>query len=148
MFDVCFLHKATTIYKHYIFEHTTIQSSFSIFSAASCNSLSKTSSTTLLAIFIISKASFITGSASGLYGSDGGESPAAIKNVLVNFEARNEHRGKNLNKRTYNHSTFSSFFSLFCLFSGVVRFFFILFNGFIGHLVAALHPNIRIELPA
>jgi hypothetical protein len=131
--DVCFVHMAATIHKHYIFEHTTIQSSFSIFSATSCNSLSMTLSTTSLAIFIISKASFITRSASWLYGSDGGESSAATKNMLVNFEARNERQSKTLNRHTYNHGLFSSFFSLLCLFSGVVRFFFILFNGFIDH---------------
>jgi hypothetical protein len=47
---------------------------------------------TSLAIFIISKASFMAGSASGLYGSGGGERSAAIKNMLVNFEAKNEQR--------------------------------------------------------
>jgi hypothetical protein len=44
-----------------------------------------TSSTTLLAIFIISKASFIAGSASGLYDSGGGERPAAIKKYVGEF---------------------------------------------------------------
>jgi hypothetical protein len=45
---------------------------------------------TLLATFIISKAFFIIGSASELYGSSGGERPDVVKNMLVNFEARNE----------------------------------------------------------
>jgi hypothetical protein len=103
---------------------------------------------TSLAILIISKVSFIVGSASGLYDSGGGESPAAIKNMLVNFEARNEQRSKTLNKSTYNHGAFRSFFSSFSLFSGVVRFFLILFNGFISHLTIALHPNIRVKPPA
>jgi hypothetical protein len=135
----------STIHKYYIFQHTRIQSSFSIFSAASCNSLSTTSSTTSSAIFITSKASFITQSASGLYGSGGGESPAAIKNMMEKFEARNKLRSRTLNTCTYNHGAFSSFFSLFCLFSGIMRFFFILFNGFISHLTTALHPDIRIK---
>jgi hypothetical protein len=94
--DVCFVHMAATIHKHYIFQHTRIQSSFSIFSAASCNSLSTILSMTSLAIFITSKASFITGSASGSYGSGGGERPVAIKNMMENFETKNEQRSKNL----------------------------------------------------
>jgi hypothetical protein len=83
-----------------------------------------------------------------LYGSGGGERPATAKNMLVNFEARNEQRSKTLNKSTYNPGTFSSFFRSFTLFSGVVRFFLILFNGFISHLTTALHPNIRVKPPA
>jgi hypothetical protein len=63
-----------------------IQSSFNTFSATSCNSLSTTSSTTSLAIFIISKASFKAESGSRSYGSSG-ESSVAIKNMLVNSEA-------------------------------------------------------------
>jgi hypothetical protein len=71
-----------------------------------------------LGLTIISKASFITGSASWLYGSGGGERLAAIKNMMVNFEARNEQRSKN-RKSTYNHGAFSNFFSSFSLLSGV-----------------------------
>jgi hypothetical protein len=72
----------------YILKYTKIQSSFNTFSTASCNSLSTTS----LAIFIISKASFMARSTSGLYGSGGGERSVVIKNMLVNFEAKNEQR--------------------------------------------------------
>jgi hypothetical protein len=57
---------------------TRIYSSFRILSATSCKSLSTTSSTTSFAICITSRAAFITGSASGLYGSGGGERPAVI----------------------------------------------------------------------
>jgi hypothetical protein len=53
---------------------------------------------TSLAIFIMSKASFMAASTSGFYGSSGGERSAAIKNMLVNFEARNEQRSKTLIK--------------------------------------------------
>jgi hypothetical protein len=83
--NVWFLQKTKA---KYILKYTKIQSSFNTFSVASCNSLSTTS----LVIFIISKASFMAGLASGLYGSSGGERSAAIKNMLVNFEAKNEQR--------------------------------------------------------
>jgi hypothetical protein len=49
---------------------------------ASCNSLLTTSSMTLLAIFITSKASLMTESPSGLYGSGGGERPAIVKCIV------------------------------------------------------------------
>jgi hypothetical protein len=49
-------------------------------------------STASLAILIMSSASFIAESASGLYGSGSGESSAAIKNMLVNSEAKNKLR--------------------------------------------------------
>jgi hypothetical protein len=40
----------------------------------------------------MSNAYFMAGSALGLYGSGGGESSAAIKNMLVNSEAKNKLR--------------------------------------------------------
>jgi hypothetical protein len=49
------------------------------FSVASFSSLSTASSIASLAILIISNACFMAGSASGLYGSGGGESLATIK---------------------------------------------------------------------
>jgi hypothetical protein len=48
---------------------------------------STTSSTIVLATFITSKASFIMGSALGLYGSGGGERPAAVKYMLIRFRS-------------------------------------------------------------
>jgi hypothetical protein len=79
--DFCFLQKMKAIHKHYTFKYKKIYSSFSTFSVASFSSLSAASSTTLLAILIMSNVSFMVGSASGLYGTDGGESSATIKNV-------------------------------------------------------------------
>jgi hypothetical protein len=57
---------------------TRIQSSFKIFSAASFNSLLIASSTASSAIFIVSNAAFMAGSASGSYGSGGGDSSAKV----------------------------------------------------------------------
>jgi hypothetical protein len=77
------------IYGYYIFQkitfpkYTRIQSSFSIFSAASFRSLLTTSSTASSAILIVSIACFMTGSASGSYGSGGGESSAVVKYKLL-----------------------------------------------------------------
>jgi hypothetical protein len=68
--------------------------------------------------------------------------------MLVSFEVRNEQRSKTLNKNTYNHGAFSNFFSSFSLLSSVVRFFLVLFNGFINHLTTALHPHIGVEFTA
>jgi hypothetical protein len=77
----CFLQKTKAIHKHYTLKNTKNYSFLSTFSAASFSSLSTASSTASLAILIISNASFMAGSASGLYGSGGGESSATIKNV-------------------------------------------------------------------
>jgi hypothetical protein len=60
------------------------------FSAASFSSLSTALSTASLAILIMSNASFMAGSASGLYDTDGVESLAATKNMLVSSKAKNK----------------------------------------------------------
>jgi hypothetical protein len=49
----------------------------------SFRNLSTASSTSSLAILIVSNTSFMAGSASRLYGSGGGESSAAVKNKLL-----------------------------------------------------------------
>jgi hypothetical protein len=73
--DVWFLQKMEAIYKHYTQVHKDLVF-FSTFSAASFSSLLTASSIASLAIFITSNASFMAGSASGSYGSGGGESSA------------------------------------------------------------------------
>jgi hypothetical protein len=60
-----------------------VQSSLRIFSAASFSTLSTTSSIMELATLIISSASFMTGSARGLYGSGSGNSSAVLGKLLV-----------------------------------------------------------------
>jgi hypothetical protein len=62
---------------------TTVYSSLRIFSAASFNNLSTTSSIIEFARLIMSCASFISGSARGLYGSGSGDSSAIIGKLLV-----------------------------------------------------------------
>jgi hypothetical protein len=69
------LHFPNTTFLKYI----RIQSSFSIFSAASFRSLSTASSTASSAIIFVSNAAFMAGLASGSYGSGGGESSAVVK---------------------------------------------------------------------
>jgi hypothetical protein len=68
-------------YKKYYYNK--VYSSLRIFSTASFSSLSTTSSIMELAMPIISSASFISGSARGLYGSDSGDSSAVIGKLLV-----------------------------------------------------------------
>jgi hypothetical protein len=63
--------------------YNEVYSSLRIFSAASFNSLSTTSSMIEFARLIMSSASFISGSAMGLYGSDSGDSSAEIDELLV-----------------------------------------------------------------
>jgi hypothetical protein len=62
---------------------TIVYSSLRIFSAASFNNLSTTSSIIEFAMLIASGASFISGSARGLYGSGGGDSSAVIDKLSV-----------------------------------------------------------------
>jgi hypothetical protein len=65
------------------FYYNEVYSSLMIFSAASFNNLSATSSIIEFARLITSSASFISGSARGLYGSDSGDSSAIIDKLLV-----------------------------------------------------------------
>jgi hypothetical protein len=62
---------------------TTIYSSLRIFSVASFNNLSTTSSIIEFTKLITSSASFISGSARGLYGSGSDDSSAVIGKLLV-----------------------------------------------------------------
>jgi hypothetical protein len=65
------------------FYYNKVYSSLRIFSAASFNNLSTTSSIIEFARLITSSASFISGSARGLYGSGSGDSSAVIDKLLV-----------------------------------------------------------------
>jgi hypothetical protein len=62
---------------------TIVYSSLRIFSIASFNNLSTTSSIIEFAMLITSSASFISGSARGLYGSGSGDSSAVIDKLSV-----------------------------------------------------------------
>jgi hypothetical protein len=62
---------------------TTVYSSLRIFSVASFNNLSTTSSIIEFTKLITSSASFISGSARGLYGSGSDDSSAVIGKLLV-----------------------------------------------------------------
>jgi hypothetical protein len=113
----------------------------------SFNSLSTTSSIMEFAMLIISSASFISGSARGLYGSGGGDSSAVVGKLLVrSHKASTE--AKKIKNNTYAPFVFSSLFSSLCFFPGVMGVFFILCYNFVGQLSATVHPNIRIKLPA
>jgi hypothetical protein len=63
--------------------YNKVYSSLRIFSAASFNNLSTTSSIIEFPRLITSNASFISGLAKGLYGSDSGDSSAVIDKLLV-----------------------------------------------------------------
>jgi hypothetical protein len=66
-----------------------VYSSLSIFLVASFSNLLMTSSTMELATLITSNASFMTGSARGLYGSGSGESSVVIDKLLVRSQKIN-----------------------------------------------------------
>jgi hypothetical protein len=72
-----FYNKVTKYY------YNGVYSSLRIFSAALFNNLSTTSSIIEFARLITSNASFISGSARGLYGSGSGDSSAVIDKLLV-----------------------------------------------------------------
>jgi hypothetical protein len=72
-----FYNKVTKYY------YNKVYCSLRIFFAASFNNLSTTSSIIEFARLITSSASFISGSARGLYGSGGGDSSAVIDKLLV-----------------------------------------------------------------
>jgi hypothetical protein len=72
-----FYNKVTKYY------HNKVYSFLRIFSAASFNNLSTTLSIIEFARLITSSASFISGSARGLYGSSSGDSSAVIDKLLV-----------------------------------------------------------------
>jgi hypothetical protein len=63
--------------------YNKVYSSLRIFSAASFNYLSTTLSIIEFARLIMSSASFISGSARGLYGSGSGDSSAVIEKLLI-----------------------------------------------------------------
>jgi hypothetical protein len=63
--------------------YNKVYSSLKIFSATSFNNLSTTSSIIEFVMLITSSASFISGSARGLYGSGSGDSSAVVGKVLV-----------------------------------------------------------------
>jgi hypothetical protein len=65
--------------RHETIKNTKLQSSFSTLSTTSFSSLSTASSIASSGILIISSASLTDGSTSGLYGSGGGESSAALE---------------------------------------------------------------------
>jgi hypothetical protein len=74
------LFHTSNITKYY---YNKVYSSLRIFSVASFNSLSTTSSIMEFAMLITSSASFVSGSARGLYGSDSGDSSAVVGKLLV-----------------------------------------------------------------
>jgi hypothetical protein len=64
-----------------ISEYFGVYSSLRTFSATSFNSLSTTSSIMEFVMFIMCSASFVSGSASGSYGSGGGDSSAEVGKI-------------------------------------------------------------------
>jgi hypothetical protein len=72
------LSHTSTISKYF---YNGVYSSLRTFSANSFKSLSTTSSIMEFAIFIMSSASFISGSARGLYGSGGGDNSAEVGKI-------------------------------------------------------------------
>jgi hypothetical protein len=83
-----------------------------------------------LAMLIISSASFMTGSAKGLYGSGSGDSSAAVGKLLVQSQKINT-EVKNLKNNTYTPFALSCFFGSPSFFPGFMGVFFIfIYNSF------------------
>jgi hypothetical protein len=72
------LSHTSTISKYF---YDRVYSSLRTFSAPSFKSLSTTSSIMEFAMFIMSSASFVSGSARGSYGSGGGDSSAEVGKI-------------------------------------------------------------------
>jgi hypothetical protein len=135
----CFYNEVTKFY------YNKVYSSLRIFSVASFNNLSTTSSIIEFARLITSSASLISGSTRRSYGSSSGDSSAVIDKLLV----RN-HKASTKVKIQKNLCAFHAqhLFSSPSFFSGVVGVFFTLFYNFMGQFLAAVHPDIRIEFSA
>jgi hypothetical protein len=99
-----------------------------------------------LAILITSSASFITGSAWGLYGLGSEGSSAVVNKLFVRSQKIN--RKAKFNKNTYTPGALGSFFGSFRFFSSIVGFFFIFVYDFIGQFSATIHLDIRIKFSA
>jgi hypothetical protein len=96
---------------------------------------------------IMSNASFISGSARGLYRSGSGDSLAVVGKLLVRSHKVCT-QVKIQKNNTYAPLAFCSLFSSPSFFSGVMGVFFILFYNFVGQLSATICPDIRIKLSA
>jgi hypothetical protein len=105
------------------------------------------SSTASSAILIVSNAPLMAGSASGSYGSGGGESSAVVKNKLL-IRSQKQTPKLKFSNNTYTHCALSSLFSSLSFFSSIMGFFFIFLSSSVGYLAAAFHPNIGKKFPA
>jgi hypothetical protein len=124
------------------------QSSFRTFSAISFNNLLTTSSTIDSAILMISIAFFISGSARGSNGSNGGDNSAAVEKINQ-FEVTkiNDEAKRPLND-TYPSVAFCSFLSSSRCFSSVMNIFFTFLHYFVGHFSASICPDVSIKFSA
>jgi hypothetical protein len=98
-------------------------------------------------MLIMSSASFMTGSARGLYGSGSGDNSAVVGKPLVRSQ-KVRAEAKIQKSITYAPFAFSSFFGSFSFFSGFMGFLFIFLYNFVGQFPAIVHPNIRIKFSA
>jgi hypothetical protein len=83
-------------------------------------------------MLIVSSASFISGSARGSYGSGGGDSSAEVGKLISSKPQKQVPKLKKIKSNTYTPFAFSSLFSSFCFYPGVVVVFFILFYNLVG----------------
>jgi hypothetical protein len=95
-----------------------------------------------LAMLIMSSASFMIGSARGLYGSGSGDNSAVVGKPLVQSQKEPKLRFKNI---TYAPFTFNSFFGSSSFLSGFMGFLFIFLYNFVGQFPSIVHPDIRIK---
>jgi hypothetical protein len=136
-----FYNKVTKYY------YKKVYSSLRIFSAASFNNLSTTSSIIEFARLITSSASFISGSAKGLYDFSSGDSSAVIDKLLVrSHKASTKVKIQKTISLRLSRSAASSVRLASSRASWVS--FFILFYNFMGQFSATVHPNIRIIFSA
>jgi hypothetical protein len=126
---------------------TTVYSSLRIFSVASFNNLSTTSSIIEFARLITTSASFISGSARGLYGSGSGDSSTVIDKLLVRcHKASTKVKIQKTIPMRLSRSAASSVHLASSRASWVS--YFILFYNFMGQFSATVHPDIIIKFSA
>jgi hypothetical protein len=97
-------------------------------------------------MLITSSASFMSGSARGLYGSDSGDSSAVVGKLLV--QSHKVSTEPKIQKQYLCAFRIQQLLSSLSFFSGVMGVFFILLYNFIGQFSATVHSDIRIKLSA
>jgi hypothetical protein len=94
---------------------------------------------------MISSASFVSGSARGSNGFGGGDNSATVEKINQSEATKTN---AEVRCRETIHMRLSRFFSLFCLYSGVMDVFLTFLHNFVSHLSATIYPDVIVKFPA